>query len=211
MRCRCWSSWGSGSRGRGGWPSGGFALAALAAAFASRALILAAGLAALGRDTTLSGRTAIWRAAEALVRQRLLCGWGLNYSVSPEVAARLTALFGVNHVHNALLDVVMNLGLPGAALLALAVAGALAIRRRPGRNAAAARSVLVLLTAGWLLSGLTEDMAVRADGPIAEIGLCALFGLYGLHAGRASFRRPRFAFRPAWRAPLRPPRLRVAA
>ena len=69
-----------------------FALAALAAAFAGRALILAAGLAALGRDATLSGRTVIWRAAAELVRRHLLGGWGLNYSVSPEVAARLTPL-----------------------------------------------------------------------------------------------------------------------
>ena len=188
----------------------GFALAALAAAFAGRALILAAGLAATGRDATLSGRTAIWRAAAELVRRRLLGGWGLNYSVSPEVAARLTALFGVNHVHSALLDVVINLGALGAGLLVLAMIGALAAGARATPSASAARGALVLLTAGWLLSGLTEDMAVRADGPVAQFGLCALFGLYGLRAGRASFRRPSFGFRAARRAPLRPPRLRTA-
>ncbi len=184
----------------------GFGLAALAAAFAGRAMILAAGLAAMGRDATLSGRTAIWRAAAELVRLHMLGGWGLNYSVSAEVAERLTALFGVNHVHNALLDVVINLGGLGAALLVLAVAGALATAIRPGSRSAA-RGALGLLAVGWLLSGLTEDMAVRADGPVAQFGLCALFGLYGLRAGRASFRRPRFGFHPAWRAPLRPSRL----
>ena len=197
-------------RGPGRLALAGFAVAAMAVAFAGRAMILAAGLAALGRDATLSGRTAIWRAADELVRQRLLRGWGLNYSVSPEVAARLTALFGVNHVHSALLDVVINLGLLGALLLGLAVAGALAIGSRPGRGEAAARSALALLMVGWLLSGLTEDMAVRPEGPMALFGLCALFGLYGLRAGRASFRRPRFGFQPAWQAPLRPPRLRSA-
>ncbi len=184
----------------------GFALAGLATAFAGRAMILAAGL-----GTRMSGRTAIWRAACDLVRRRKLSGWGLNYSVSPEVAARLTALFGVNHVHNALLDVVINLGGLGTILLVLAVASALAAASRPRRSSIAARQLLVLLTAGWLLSGLTEDMAVRADGPVALFGLCALFGLYGLRAGRASFRRPDFAFRPAWQAPLRPPRLRSAS
>ena len=195
-------------RGPGRLALAGFGLAALAAAFACRALILAAGLAALGRDATLSGRTAIWRTAGDVVQQRLLRGWGLNYSVSPEVAARLTALFGVNHVHNALLDTVINLGLAGAALLVLAVAGAFGFGRRILRSDTAARGVLALLASGWLLSGLTEDMAVRAEGPMAQLGLCALFGLYSLRAGRASFRRPSFGFRPAWRAPLRPPRLR---
>ncbi len=198
-------------RGPGRLAAAGFGLAAVALAFAGRALILAAGLAALGRDATLSGRTAIWRAAGELVQQHLLRGWGLNYSVSPEVALRLTVLFGVNHVHNALLDVVINLGMLGAALLALAVASALASGARSRRAASAARSMLALVVAGWLLSGLTEDMAVRADGPIAQFGLCALFGLYGLSAGRGAFRRPRFGFRPAWQAPLRPPRLRGAA
>ena len=198
-------------RGPGRLAAAGFGLAALAVAFAGRALILAAGLAALGRDTTLSGRTAIWRAAGELVQRRLLGGWGLNYSVSPEVAVRLTALFGVNHVHNALLDVVINLGAMGAALLTLAVAGALATGIWSKRAGPAAQSVLALLTAGWLLSGLSEDMAVRADGPLAQLGLCALFGLYGLGAERASFRRPRFGFRPAWEAPLRPPRLQEAS
>ena len=197
-------------RGPGRLALAGFALAAMAVTFAARAVILAAGLAALGRDATLSGRTAIWRAADELVRRRLLRGWGLNYSVSPEVAARLTALFGVNHVHSALLDVVINLGLLGALLLGLAVVGALAIGRRPGRGDAAARRALALLTAGWLLSGLTEDMAVRTEGPVAQFGLCALFGLYGLRAGRAAFRRPAFGFHPAWQAPLRAPRLRAA-
>ena len=188
----------------------GFALAALATAFAGRALVLAAGLAAIGRNPTLSGRTAIWRAAAELVRRRLLAGWGLNYSVSQEVAARLTALFGVNHVHSALLDVVINLGGIGAALLILAVVAALACLPRVGRQASAARSALALLTAGWLLSGLTEDMAVRPDGPVAQFGLCALFGLYGLSSGRKTFRRPSFRFQAAWQAPLRPPRLRSA-
>ena len=195
------------------WPRGwarlalaGFALAALAGAFAGRALILAAGLAALGRDGTLSGRTAIWRAAADLSGRHRLGGWGLNYSVSPEVAARLTALFGVNHVHNAALDVFINLGGVGVAMLALAVAGAFAAAARATRPASsAARTTLGLLAAGWLLSGLTEDMAVRADGPVAQIGLCALFGLYGLRAGRASFRRPVFRFEAARRAPVRPP------
>ena len=100
---------------------------------------------------------------------------------------------------------VINLGGLGAVLLVLAVTGALASASQPG---SAARSTLVLITAGWLLSGLTEDMAVRADGPMALFGLCALFGLYSLRAGRRAFRRPSFDFRPAWRAPLRPPRLR---
>ena len=186
----------------------GFAAAASAGAFAGRALILAAGLAALGRDATLSGRTAIWRAAADLAPRHALAGWGLNYSVSPEVAARLTALFGVNHVHNALLDVFINLGGAGVALLGLAVAGALWAGARGRTPAASApRATLGLLAAGWLLSGLTEDMAVRADGPVALFGLCALFGLYALGASRRSFRRPGFRFRPAWAAPLRPPRL----
>ncbi len=191
---------------------GGFVLAAMAAAFAGRAMILAAGLAALGRDATLSGRTAIWRAAAELAPRHALAGWGLNYSVSPEVAARLTALFGVNHVHNALLDVFINLGAAGVGLLALAVAGALWAGARAATSASAAgRATLGLIAAGWLLSGLTEDMAVRSDGPMAQFGLCAILGLYGLKAARTSFRRPVFHFQPAWRAPLRPPRLATGA
>ncbi|WP_174302043.1 O-antigen ligase family protein, partial [Caulobacter sp. S45] len=182
-----------------GFAAAGLALSALAAAFAGRAMILAAGLATLGRDVTLSGRTALWRAAADLVRRHWLGGWGLNYSVSPEVAARLTALFGVNHVHNALLDVTVNLGGLGAALLVLAVAGAVAATWPPARSEALARGVLLLLAAGWLLSGLSEDMAVRAEGPVAQFGLCALFGLYGFRADRYRCRRPSVGHKAAWR------------
>ena len=191
-----------------------FATAALAALFAARALVLSAGLAALGRDATLSGRTAIWRAAGELIGHRPLAGWGLDYSVSTGVQTRLTALFGVNHVHNAMLDVFINLGAVGLLLAAAAVLGALWTgsdgSQRVPRSDVAAAAALRLLVLGWLLSGVSEDMAVRADGPMAQIGLCALFALYRLGAGRGSFRRPRFSFRPAWRAPLRPPRLPAA-
>ncbi len=128
--------------------------------------------------------------------------------MSPEVAARLTVLFGVNHVHNALLDVFINLGGAGVGLLILAVGAALLAGARSRTPAASApRATLALLAAGWMLSGLTEDMAVRAEGPVALLGLCALFGLYALRAERRSFRRPVFGFNTAWAAPLRAPRL----
>ena len=162
----------------------------------------------LGRDATLSGRTEIWRAATRLLRERPVLGWGLDYSASPDVTGRLTALFGVNHVHNAALDVFLNLGGLGVGLWGAAVAGALVgAARRSRAGPAGARHLLGLLAVGWLLSGLTEDMGVRTTGPMAEIGAGALWSLYALRAGRRSFRRPVWRFEPAWAAPLRPPRL----
>ena len=186
----------------------GFLMALAASAFAARAVILAAGLAVLGRDATLSGRTEIWRTAMVLLRERPVLGWGLDYSASPDVTGRLTALFGVDHVHNAALDVFLNLGAVGMALWIAAAAGALLGSAGPSRaGSAAARGVFGLLAVGWLLSGLTEDMGVRTTGPMAEIGAGALWSLYALRAGRRSFRRPAWRFEPAWTAPLRPPRL----
>lgn len=202
-------------RGAAALATAGFGAGALAVACAAHALLAAAALAALGRDPTLSGRTAIWRTARELIARRPLFGGGLDLSVSPATAARLQAQFGVNHLHNAGLDILLNFGAAGFALWAAAVWSALALstqaygaERRAGVSDAARRT-LRLLVLGWLASGLVEDMGVRTQGPMAAVGAAALCSLYGLGAGRRAFRRPAWRFEAARRAPIRPPRLRA--
>lgn len=196
-------------RPRGRWRAAlfGFGAAGLCLAAAVHAVLTETLLSALGRDDTLSGRTDIWRWALDLAGRRPVAGWGLNYSASPALRMELISAFGVDHVHNAALDVLLNLGAVGLVLWAAMVAAAFRKGGCEGAAPRAARTALALIAAGWLASGLTEDMGVRTEGPMAAIGACALWGLCGVGAGRRSFRRPVWRFLSARRAPVRPPRL----
>jgi len=98
---------------------------ACAAALAAGAALsqLPSLLALIGRDSTLSGRTEIWKQAWRFILQRPLLGWG--YAAfwrgleghSFEVAAALR--FVVFHAHNGFLEIWLELGLPGLLLFVL--------------------------------------------------------------------------------------------
>jgi exopolysaccharide production protein ExoQ len=80
-------------------------------------------LALLGRDSSLSGRTEIWKQAWQFIVQRPVSGWGYAAfwrgldGESFEIAAALR--YVVFHAHNGFLEIWLELGLPGLALFTL--------------------------------------------------------------------------------------------
>lgn len=127
---------------------------------------------ASGRDPTLTGRTEIWDESLRAARDRPLSGYGYGAfwgqgggGVESGAAARIRARLAVPvaNAHSGVLDVILDLGIPGAivALLVLAAAG-----RRGLHDARAGRAdgaLLRLLVVGLLLvatateSGLLQE------------------------------------------------------
>jgi exopolysaccharide production protein ExoQ len=78
---------------------------------------------ALGRDVTLTGRTALWTVVTGYISQRPLLGHGYGdfwITASPPISQLLG--WKVPHAHNGLLDLALDLGILGALLLLWAFA-----------------------------------------------------------------------------------------
>ncbi len=107
-----------------------FALLAGGGALAAITLFPAEIVALLGKDPTLTGRTDIWEAVGAAIMQRPWTGYGLGTfwidPYGPSYAVRTAAEWLVPSAHNAWLEMGLDLGLPGIAMLALAVGWSLA-------------------------------------------------------------------------------------
>ncbi len=77
----------------------------------------------MGRDTTLSGRTLIWRQVGIFIRQKPWLGWGYDafWRGTQGAAFRVVATvrFMVFHAHNGFLEIWLELGLAGLVLFAL--------------------------------------------------------------------------------------------
>ena len=84
-------------------------------------LLLGAGggiLSAIGRDATLTGRTAIWERALGMVQDPAL-GTGFEaFWLGPRFDAMHSAYRGINQAHNGYIEVYLNLGWVGVGLLA---------------------------------------------------------------------------------------------
>ena len=95
-------------------------VAGVGIAFSALFLNLGSGLVEdLGRDSTLTGRTAIWSAALSLVHNPLLGTGFESYWIGPrlrEVESQIHQ--GVNQAHNGYIEIYLNLGLAGVASLA---------------------------------------------------------------------------------------------
>lgn len=85
-------------------------------------------LAWMGRDATLSGRTAIWKQVWIFILQRPLLGWGYEAfwrGIQGEAFRVVAAVhFMVFHAHNGFLEIWLDLGAAGLALFALSYARA---------------------------------------------------------------------------------------
>jgi exopolysaccharide production protein ExoQ len=74
----------------------------------------------MGKDATLSGRTDIWAFVWSMIQQRPILGWGYGSfftstnPLSVEISAKLG--YGVAHSHNALLQMLLDVGIVGAGL-----------------------------------------------------------------------------------------------
>jgi O-antigen ligase len=77
----------------------------------------------MGRDATLSGRTAIWKQVWIFILQRPLLGWGYEAfwrGIQGEAFRVVAAVhFMVFHAHNGFLEIWLDLGAVGLALFAL--------------------------------------------------------------------------------------------
>jgi exopolysaccharide production protein ExoQ len=73
----------------------------------------------LGRESTLTGRTAIWHAALHLVRNPLFGAGYESFWIGPRLRQVIKDIDqGVNQAHNGYLEIYLNLGWMGIALLA---------------------------------------------------------------------------------------------
>jgi O-antigen ligase len=83
----------------------------------------------LGKDTSLTGRTALWSSVVPLIEQRLVLGWGYRAmwqtnDVSAVVIDQM-AEWGAGSSHNAFLEITLQLGLVGAGVILVIIAIAL--------------------------------------------------------------------------------------
>ena len=140
------------------------------------ALLLLIGLAALtvrpgllpallGRDSDLTGRTGIWRAVLHQIEQSPLIGlgWGGVWlpSSPPTLQMWREARFEAYYAHNGFLDVALQVGLVGAALLALALLPAVVRLWRMRSDDDHFWAFLLLLTV--LLNALSESGPLTGD------------------------------------------------
>lgn len=74
---------------------------------------------ATGKDATFTGRTNIWRALFELSKERPIIGYGLGMAQNPDFMERIHGMinFGAASSHNSFLDLIINLGYPGAVLV----------------------------------------------------------------------------------------------
>lgn len=123
----------------------------------------------LGRDTTLTGRLPLWEAIVKVWWESPLggAGWGAVWSYAwfptPEsqTAAKINALLDspLNHGHNAVLDVLVQVGAVGLLLyLAIAIAAAVRTWVRRAELPVVERIWVALVLVTLLLAGMTEPL-----------------------------------------------------
>jgi exopolysaccharide production protein ExoQ len=97
--------------------------AILAAGVAAAAFFLPQLMRLLGRDATLSGRTAIWAQVAHFIAQRPFFGYGYDAfwrgMTGPSLQIDTTVHFIVEHAHNGFLEICLELGFAGLMLFAL--------------------------------------------------------------------------------------------
>lgn len=84
-----------------------------------------AALGLVGKDTGLTGRTALWSSVLPLIEQRIVLGWGFRAMWQVNDPAAILpdemASWGAGHSHNSFLEIALQLGLAGLAVVAAVV------------------------------------------------------------------------------------------
>ncbi|WP_448625858.1 O-antigen ligase family protein [Geodermatophilus sp. URMC 64] len=115
----------------------------------------------LGRDDTLTGRTVIWAAIEPYIAARPWHGYGWDalWTADSLITRAMWAVAGFRfpHAHDAYLDVLMQCGIVGLALLALAFLRVLAASGRAVLGGSAAGAWPMVVTVLLLLYGISEQ------------------------------------------------------
>lgn len=165
---------------------------------------------ALGRDTTLTGRTDIWKAVIPAVPNALLGAGFESFWIAPDTKPAMERsglseyMAGVNSAHNGFIEVYANLGWIGVGLIVLVLAGAYrracaAFRRSP--QVAGLLLAYVVVAPAY---GVTEA-GFRMLGPLWIF--LVLAAVFGSHIAAADSAAPAGAERPG---PTRPPEAVVA-
>ena len=130
-------------------------------------------------SVSLNGRIPLWMELSDCCRDRLLIGFGYGAFWDPEHVEAASAVVGsgVSHSHSAYIETLVNVGLVGAAALALAAATALVRAARACRHArdAGYDFLFVLLVYGAVQSVLESMFSAPACIPfLAACGLARL-------------------------------------
>jgi exopolysaccharide production protein ExoQ len=147
----------------------------------------------LGKDTSLTGRTEIWREAIWAINRRLFFGYGYSgfwNGLTPESNAVnvqiSSALNGqeFNHAHNAFLTITLQVGIVGMAVLGIAFLAALrsAIRSIFVYRSKAALWYLGILLA-LLVAGSDESMFMNYLSLMSVLLVLACVGLHKTACG----------------------------
>lgn len=122
---------------------------------------------ALGKNPTLTGRTAIWAAAVPYIWHRPVLGWGFMAFWSPTnpVSGAISAALGwgwlPNEAHNGLYEALLEVGVVGTAFFLFLMARNIATAIRCLRTAEAEIALTCLLScAGVLMLGVSEEVLV---------------------------------------------------
>jgi len=160
------------------------------AAIFLRDYIVQAILGMLGKNSSLSGRTDIWGYAAQYIKDHLIFGGGFGMTASVEFHQTLKAFFGVEYTHNQYLDVLVNTGVIGMALLlAVVIHAAWSAWRRPvSQSSSEARDFLSVLLLGWVISGWSET----SNAVLGQVYFAAIFGLLGVSVSAGRLTRPGF-------------------
>lgn len=115
----------------------------------------------LGKDTSLTGRTNLWASVIPLIKKRPVLGWGYRAmwqaNDTSAVVIDQIAEWGAVHSHNAFLEITLQLGLVGAAVLLVIIVSALgrSLRCKSGIIPLGFFSLMFFM--GAILGGLTEE------------------------------------------------------
>ena len=120
----------------------------------------------IGRDASLTGRAPLWDLLLEAASERLLTGYGYGafWIAGNPVATRVNAISGwyVPEAHNGYLDILLQTGVPGLALVLIAVLSAIrhAFAAAAERTDWASFAVAFLIVAA--VSNLVESMLFRS-------------------------------------------------
>lgn len=136
----------------------------------------------LGRDSTASGRTGIWRSVIELIRERPIEGWGwMGYwNPTAEPFDTLSVIGGITYLqaHNAVLDIWVQVGFVGLLFaLMLTIIGSvrawrLAVSADPEHVFTAITLLPILLLAALFIQSLTESRILIEGNFLLLVILC---------------------------------------
>lgn len=146
----------------------------------------------IGRDPTLSGRTEMWAYVLSAISQRPSLGWGYWGFWSPgnPVAAEISVVvqWAVPEAHNALLEILLDVGVFGAAFFIFLLVRNIWLALRCLRTPEAGLGVTALLCyAGILFMGVSEAVMMDPFQPTTIMFFAT--GLMCERAVRAGRRR----------------------